>query len=148
VTPDPLPPDLLALERALAARPRPEPSAGLRDRVLTAAERERPGPRTGPERRDFVRFAAATAAAALLAINLSASLANNTDWHLSARADGPAVADVAGRLRELTPDVSEREAVRQALLLRAAAGLTPAPVPAPPADRTLWHKEPDRWDTR
>ena len=146
MTPDPLPPDLLALERELAARPQPGPSAELRARVLMAARRELTMPRPNPARRDFGRFAAATAAAALLAINLSASLANNTDWHLRAPADGPAAA--ADRIRELAPDLPEREARRQALLLRAAAGLAAAPVPAPPTDRALWTKEPERWDMR
>jgi hypothetical protein len=144
MTPDPLPPDLLAIERELAARPRPQPSPDLRARVLAATRRECPA----PARAGFGRFAMATAAAALLAINLSASLANNTDWHLRSPAGEPDVADLAGRIRELAPDIPEREARRQALLLRAGAGLTPAPVPAPPADRILWNKEPERWDMR
>jgi hypothetical protein len=144
--PDPLPPDLHALERALADRPRPGPSADLRDRVLAAIRAERPGPRADRPRTGFARFAAATAAAALLAINLSASVANDTDWHLRRPAGGPDVAAVADRLRELAPDVTEREALRQALLLRAGSGLTPAP--APTADGILWHKEPERWDMR
>lgn len=148
MTPDPLLPDLLALERELAARARPEPSAELRSRVLTMARREWTVPRPDPVRRDFGRFAAATAAAVLLAINLSASLANNTDWHLSGSSVGPDIAEVAGRIRELAPDIPKREARRQAVLLRATANLTPAPAPVAPADRTLWHKELERWGTR
>ena len=120
--------------------------AGLRARVLAAARREWAVPRVPSARRDFGRFAAATAAAVLLAINLSASVANDTDWHLRAAADESAAA--ADRIRELAPDLPEREARRQALLLRAAAGLAPAPVPAPPTDRALWTKEPERWDRR
>ena len=61
MTPDPLPPDLLALERELAARQRPGPPAGLRARVLAAARRERATPRPEPSRGGFGRFAAATA---------------------------------------------------------------------------------------
>jgi hypothetical protein len=143
VTPDPLPPDLLDLERKLANRPQPGPPVELRARVLAAVSRERPTPRAAPVRNGFARFAAATAAAALLAINLSASLANDTDWHL--RPTGPDSAAVADRIRELAPDLSDREARRQALLLRASAGLTPAPRPA--ANSFLRDRESDRWDT-
>jgi hypothetical protein len=82
-----------------------------------------------------------------LAINLSASVANDMNWHLRRPAGGPDVAEVADRLRELAPDVSEREALRQALLLRAGSSLTPAPTPAPTAEDIL-HKEPERWDMR
>src|SRR5438067_1622521 len=85
--------------RGLAARPRPEPPAGLRARVLAAARRQWAVPRVPADRRDFGRFAAATAAAVLLAINLSASLANNTDWHLRLPAEGPDA--TANRIREL-----------------------------------------------
>jgi hypothetical protein len=147
MTPDPLPPDLLALERELAARPLPGPPAKLRARVLAAARREGATPRPEPSQGGFGRFAVATAAAALLAINLSASVANDTDWHLRPPADGSDAA-VADRIRELAPDLPEREARRQALLLRAAAGLAPAPAPAPPTDRAFWNKEPERWDMR
>jgi hypothetical protein len=140
VTPDPLPPDLLALERELTARPRPEPSAELRARVLAAVSRERPAPRPEPVRIGFARFAAAAAAAALLAINLSASVANDSDWRLRP-ADGTDLATVADRIRELAPDLSEREARRQALMVRTAAGLSPAPAPA--VDHILTHKDLD-----
>jgi hypothetical protein len=140
VTPNPLPPDLLALERELTAWPQPEPPAELRARVLAAVSRERPAPRPEPVRAGFARFAAATAAAALLAINLSASVANDADWRLRP-ADGTDLVSVADRIRELAPDVSDRDARRQALLLRAAAGLTPTPAPAPAADRIYSHKD-------
>jgi hypothetical protein len=128
MTPDPLPPELLALEQELTYRQRPEPPAELRSRVLAVVALERSSPRPAPARGGLVRFAAATAAAALLAINLSASVANDTDWRL--RPTGPDSVEVAERIRELTPDLSEREARRQAVLLRAAAGLTAAPAPA------------------
>lgn len=144
MTPESLPPDLADLERELASRPRPELPAELRARVLAAVSRERPTPRAEPARNGFARFAAATAAAALLAINLSASVANDTDWRLRA-AGGAEPADVVGRIRELAPDLSEQEARRQALMLRSAAGLTATPRPAGtfnPRSRT-----PEPWDT-
>jgi hypothetical protein len=144
VTPDPLPPDLLALERDLADRPRPEPSAELRGRVVAAARRER----HRPARAGFPRFAAAVAAAALVAINLSASVANDTDWGLRRPPDRRAVGDTADRIRELAPDLPDREVVRQMLLLNAAVNLVPAPAPAPPVDGAFWNKESDRWGTR
>jgi len=142
VTPDPLPPDLLALERELTTRPRPGPPTDLRSRILAAVGRERPGPRSEPAGGGFARFALATAAAALLAVNLSASLANDTDWHLRPTAADPNLAD---RIRELAPDLPEREVRRQALLLRAAVGLTPAPRPA--GTFILRNRTPDQWDT-
>ena len=148
MTPEPLPPDLLALERELADRPVPEAPAELRSRVLAAVSRERPTPRAKPARGGFARFAAATAAAALLAVNLSASLANNTDWRLRLPPSGPDVADLAEQIHTLAPDLPDEEARRQAVLLRAAATLVPAPAPLPPADRDFWNKEPDRWGTR
>jgi hypothetical protein len=148
VTPDPLPPELLDLERELTARLLPEPPAELRSRVLAAVSRERPTPRPELARGGFARFAAATAAAALVAINLSASLANNTDWRLRSPPPGPDVADLAEQIRTLAPNMPDSEARRQALLLRAAATLVPAPVPVPPADHDFWNKEPERWGTR
>jgi hypothetical protein len=135
MTPDRLPPDLLALERELAARPRSDPPADLRPRVLAAVGRELPGPRPVPAPYRLGRFAAATAAAALLAINLSASVANDTDWRLAApTAD---VRDIAARVRALNPELSDREALREAILLHTSAGLAPAPA----ADGILSHKD-------
>lgn len=141
--PDALPPELLALERELTDHPRPEVPTGLRARVLATASREVSRLSVDRERRDLGRFVAATAAAVLLAINLSASVASNTRWHLRPPPAGTDVADAARRIRGLAPEVSEREALRQALLLRAAAGLAPCPVPT--ADLKHWNKEPERW---
>ena len=144
--PDPLPPELRALERELAARPRPEPPADLRSRVLSAVMVERPSPRPTPAQGGFGWFVAATAAAVLLAINLSASVANDTGWCIARSDPGADVAETTSRVRALDPDTSHRDAVRQAILLHTAAGLTPAPVPAPAADRRFWNKDADRWD--
>jgi hypothetical protein len=143
MTPDPLPPDLLALERELAARWQPEPPADLRSRVLAAAGEAVTIRQPIPTRIGFAGFAAATAAAALLAINLSASVANDTDWRLNAAVSGLDVAAIAAHVRTLNPDFSDGEAIRQAILLRTAAGLTPAPMLAPSADELLSKKELD-----
>jgi len=117
-TPD-LPADLADPERRLERRSRQEPPAGLRERVL-AAVRGDPVP---TDAGGFWRFAAAVAAAALLAMNLSMSAANDTDWRLAAV---PA-SDVRGgeRIRALSPETSEAEASRQELLLVGRARLTP-----------------------
>jgi hypothetical protein len=142
--PNELPPDLAELERRLAGRPRPEPAAGLRPRVLAAVGREL-GRRGGGS---AWRFAAATAAAALLWINFSMSVANDMDWRLGRGLDGATLAAAAGRLRQLVPELPEREALRQALLLQAGSRLVPAPDLRPSADRIrLFSREHGKWDT-
>jgi hypothetical protein len=142
MTPDPLPPDLLALERELAARWQPDPPADLRSRVLAAAGEAITIRQPIPTRTGFAGFAAATAAAALLAINLSTSVANDVDWRSTAPADETAVADIAAQVRALDPDVTDREAFRQVFLLHTAANLTATPMPTPSADRILLsHKD-------
>ena len=77
----------------------------------------------------FWRFAAGLAAAALLAINLSMSAANNTNWRLG---------------RELEDGIagSDRESQRQALLLHARSRLTPgAPVSRLPSSLLMFSEE-------
>jgi hypothetical protein len=128
-----LPPDLAGLERRLARRNSPGSGGELRQRVLAAVCRASDG-------HDFWRFAAGVAAAALLAINLSMSVANDTDWHLS---ETPAAGDggTPEYLGALLPELSPREARRQALLLQARSRLLATP-PLPQPDRG-----PHRWPT-
>src|SRR5262245_26210530 len=116
-----LPPDLADLERRLAKRPRIEPPPDLGARVLAAR-------RAALGRRRPVgawRAWAGVAAALLFGINLAMSLASDADWHLLPAAEPAQVAATARRLRELAPDLPESELRRQALLLRASAGLSP-----------------------
>jgi hypothetical protein len=131
-----LPPDLAALEQRLADRPRVEPHADLAARVLTATQDalRQPAP---PARSDWHTWAA-VAAALLLAVNLSMSVAANTDWDFAP--EPPAT--TAEQLRALAPDLPEAELRRQALLARAAAGLSPTVYLSP----NRIEKEPDRWD--
>jgi hypothetical protein len=138
-----LPPDLAALERELAALGQPGPPA-LRPRVLAAVGRElrRDG------RRPAWRFAAATAAAVLLWVNLSMSVANNTDWRLAPATEPGQIAATADRLRELAPDLPDAELRRQALLARAGAALAPAVNLSPSWEQIRTTKERDRWDER
>lgn len=122
-----LPDDLLRLEAALAGRPRPEPTPEFRARVLGAvrAELARPVSRR-TARRSFWSFAAAAAAAALVCANFAMSLTRDTDCGFRHRPAADLRA-AARDIRELLPEMTEREALRQAVLLRA--GPPPAPVP-------------------
>jgi hypothetical protein len=129
--PPELPPDLAELERLLSRRRRPAPPADLRQRVLAAVRRASAGEVAG-----FWRFAAGVAAAALLAINLSMSAAGNTDWHLAGE-PAPDCAASADRIHEVLPELSEREARRQAVLLRARCYLTPGAPASPSGPRLL-----------
>jgi hypothetical protein len=135
-----LPPELAKLERRLVNRRRTEPAADLGPRVLAAARaalRPRPAP---------WRAWAAAAAVVLLGINLSMSLAAGTDWELLPAADPDAFEATAEHLRRLAPDLPEAELRRQALLARAAAGLTPAVNLTPDWNHIRTNKERDRWD--
>jgi hypothetical protein len=133
------PDDLDDLERDLCDHPLPEPSPDFRRQVLDAmlAEARR------PPRPDWVSLGpfAAPAAALLLAINLSMSVANDSDFRFAAPASRGQVRDTAARVRALFPELTEEEALRYALVLQAGSGGT---VPNPPAFSThyLTNKEP------
>ena len=115
-----LSPELAHLERRLATRSRIEPPPNLGPRVLAATQialrRE-----TGTW-----RAWAAMAAAVLLGINLSMSVAADTSWNLGPTADPGAVEAVADRLRALSPDLPEDEIRRLMLLTKAGSQLIPA----------------------
>src|SRR5262245_33052610 len=99
-----LPPDLAALERRLADRPRAGPSPDLAARVLAASRDalRRPAvPAVG------WRPWATVAAVVLFGINLSMSLSANTDWHFTADVEPGQVDATADRLRELAPGLPE-----------------------------------------
>jgi hypothetical protein len=115
-----LPDDLAGLERRLAARPRTEPGPGCRGRVLDAVRRELRRDPAGP---GAWRVAAALAAAVLFGANLALSVANDTSWHPAPGDRTASLEAGAGRVRQLFPDMPEREVRRQALLLQAATRL-------------------------
>lgn len=129
-----LPEDLARLEEELLAREPARPAPELRGKVLGAVRRE-----LGREssrrlvRGGFWSFAAATAAAALLWVNFSMSVALNTDWGFAARGGNGEVGKTAERIRGLLPEMSEGDALRHALLLRAGSRLIMAPDPRRPA---------------
>ncbi len=122
-----LPAELQQLERELAGRPRPVPPAELRRRVIDGARAElrRNGSRNG------WTFAAAVAAAVVVWINLSMSATLGTDYGPGPDTAGPPVDKVAAQIRQLLPELSQRDALRQAVLLQARSDLTLYPsVPA------------------
>jgi hypothetical protein len=122
-----LPEGLAGLERELAARTMPEPSADLKERVLAALQEEQTrGESVGAKPLSW-RFAAAVAAVLILGFNLSMSAANLADWDVWGEAERPEVASVVRELRHAVPDLSEREALRLALLTRGSSRLVPAP---------------------
>jgi hypothetical protein len=121
-----LPPDLAEMELQLQQRPRQEPAEGFRRRVLAAVERT-VRDEVSLSSHSFWRFAAATAAAMLLAINFSMSAANDTNWQLAAPFSSEGVERNAEQIHLLLPETSEREARRSGLLLQARARSAPAP---------------------
>jgi hypothetical protein len=121
---DELPPDLVRLEHELGMRPGREPSADLRSRIVALTDRIDP---FSPARLSFVEIAIATAAAVLLCVNLSMSLANDTDYGVGARFDTKRLSAAAEQIAILLPDESPREAFRQALVLGARSYLIPCP---------------------
>jgi hypothetical protein len=135
-----LPPDLADLERRLANRPRIEPPANLGDRVHAAI---RDVLRPALPASDGWGFWAAVAAVVFLGINLSMSLAADTDWNLTGGAEPGHLAATAERLRALAPELPEDEVQRQALLVRAGAGLPPTLPLAPSWQRIRTLKERD-----
>ena len=126
---DPLPDDLLQLEAELVGRPKAEPAPGLRGRVLGAVRAELG--RTVSRRsalRSFWGFAAGAAAAAFLCANFAMSLTRDTDCGLRRRLETADLASAAREIRAVLPELTEREALRQAVLLRAGPPAAPIPV--------------------
>ncbi len=124
-----LPAELEELERGLSSYPRRAPTAELRARVLDSMGLEFRRRR----RRARRNFAAIAVGAAMLWMNLSLSATRATDYRLSPKYSPAAVDALAAEIQQLMPEVSLREARRQAVLLRAGANLPrcPRPTPAP-----------------
>lgn len=121
---DDIPPELVQLEHELAMRPRSEPSADLRRRIVALPNQLEP---LSPDPLSFVETALAFAAAVLLCVNLSMTLANQTDYGLGPRFDEKRLTAAAEQIAKLLPDESPREAFRQALILDAGSYLIPSP---------------------
>jgi hypothetical protein len=124
VKPPDLPEDLKAIERDLAARPRPAPSEALRQRILAAARRDLSSPAAPEQRRlGTWEFALAAAAVALLVTNLAMSAANDMTWSRRPALDRNAVAAAAEEISRLAPQLAPQEARREALILVAGSPL-------------------------
>ncbi|MGH7169868.1 MAG: hypothetical protein ACRELG_06300 [Gemmataceae bacterium] len=116
-----LPPELAEVERRLAARGHPKPTADFRRRVLSAVREERrPG--------RFIWRWAVLAAAVLLVLNLAMSLENHRARPRVERHASEDLETTAREMRRQHPDLSEQEAYQLALLVHT-----------PPALPASWH---------
>ena len=125
---DRLPPELQRLERELAARPRPQPSADLRDRIV--GQMQSALVRNGLVRegsRNRWTFVVALAISVMLWMNLSLSATRATEHDLRFGGEPPSVAELTDELRRAAPELTEQEATRQAVLLRAGSNLAFCP---------------------
>jgi hypothetical protein len=113
----PLPPELQRLERLLACGPRPEPSGALRQRVLGGVRSELRSKRIVLK----WRVAAAVAATLLVGLSLSLGALQAAGFARQQRDVSPNVDEVALRLRQLSPGLSQEESLRQAVLRDIAA---------------------------
>jgi hypothetical protein len=118
-----LPDDLANLERRLAERPRLEPNADFRHRLLLAVRLELREGGTLLVRRSSWQFAAAVAAAVVLWANFSMSVANDTNWRLAGDPQSVDTKAMSAELRKLFPDMSEEEISRQALVVQGGSRL-------------------------
>lgn len=128
-----LPPELKRLERALAQRPCPSPSSDFRARLLGKVQVdleqvEPPGVGSAPRRPNgWWAFAAATAATVLFWFNLSLSAAGTTAYGLPSGPKEAPIELAARQIRELLPELSEREATSHAVRLHAGSRLVQLP---------------------
>ena len=118
----PLPPELAELERRLLARHLAWPPETLRNRVLIQARRER----MRPLPIGTWQFAAAILVAALLGGNLILAATRATAQHLGMpAAEAEQLLATADRIQAVVPEISRREAFRQAWLLDVQQRLGP-----------------------
>ena len=115
--------ELQELERALAGRPLPGPSAHLREKVLGDVRRRLP-----PDRElARWRFAVAVVATVLLWLNLSLAATRTTDCGLRLDGPGQSIETACLQIEQLVPELSPEQSRREAILLRAAAALILCP---------------------
>jgi hypothetical protein len=124
--------DLKRLERLLAASPRPEPAAALRQRVLGGVQTElHRSVYVETRGDDFVpRWQFATAAAVIVFVwaGLSLTAAQVAYSALQPQGANPAVAQIAKQIQQLSPDFLPEESFREARLLQLAGEVTSRPV--------------------
>ena len=113
-----LPADLERVERLLLCAPLAEPSAALRRRVLDDVRAELRQCVLDSLRSELRRqrawskwrFAAAVAATLLVALGLSLGVA------LQQRESTPTLSDIAWQIQQISPQVSEKDSLHQAML--------------------------------
>ena len=119
-----LPAELEQVERLLLCEPLAEPSAALRRRVLDDVRAElRQSVLEGlraelrrEQRRSKWRFVAAAAAVLLVGLGLSLSVLQTTSFALQQREFTPTLSDIARQIQQISPQVSQRDSRRQAML--------------------------------
>ncbi len=139
---DPLPPDPSDVERALARRGCPEPSADLRGRILAALSAQRDAA-LRPLRRNRWSLVWQAAAALVVAANLWLSV--TTTVRLG-RLQSPAGGEdkMSSRMAPSgVPDTTDGDDPLQQLAARVLANLSPAP-PAGALGRNFFSNEEDR----
>jgi len=119
----PLPPELHEIERLLAARERQQPLPEMKQRLLCSVRAELGRSQV----RSRWAFAVAVAASVLVWLNLSLCATQATDCGLGLGGPRQPVEDAAKQIHQLVPDLPQREALRQAVLLRGATGVIPSP---------------------
>ena len=127
----PLTPELEALESQWRRLPTPGPRSDMRDDVLNGVRQVL----RSEGRRNWAWYAAGLAAVLLLWANLSSTASRGGARTPSAHADLNAAVE---QIEALVPELSRREAVRQALLLDGGRSLSGgatalAPRSAPPS---------------
>ena len=110
------------------------PEPGLRERVAHRMQEQLRRERA----RGLLAFAAGLAAAVALCLNFSMTAAGSMDFGPQAADGRPAVQDLARQIQEAVPDLPPREALRQAILLSARAGLPGYPGVVGPARSISW----------
>ena len=122
------PAEFTELEQRLAKRELPEAPAELRWRVIEAmrCELTMPRPRVR-QSRPWWEFAAAAAAVALVLSNLSISAAQATDYRLWLHEETQPIDVTARQIGELLPELSQRQALRYAIVWQGGSRIVPAP---------------------
>lgn len=128
-----LPLELSKLEGSLRARAGAMPPGDLKFRVLSAIGAER----ARQNRQSWWDFIAAAAAMLLLGMNLAATVGANGQTRPPSN-DRPSLQAAADDLQKIEPQLSRREALREALLLKASARALPGGTPL----RSLTTREP------
>jgi hypothetical protein len=141
---DPLLPDPSDVEQALAGRRCPEPSAGLRDRILTAVSAQRDAPRRPHPRKRWQHIWQA-AAVIVVAANLWMTAANTVRFgRLEPRA-GVEARRVRPAAEHDIPDTFDGNDPLNQLVASVLANLTPAPQAGTLGRRFFSNEEEREW---